>query len=186
MEKHQETTGNPFAAMRDDMIAEYEKARNEWIEFTSQIDSRTDGPEKIVMVKEGLKLMDKMDEIEAEIHTLECEQVEHQLGKTLLQLGVACYNTMLANQRAWKEAELARLDDLRKKGVAYQERMKQINGERIKSILAVDKGDISLKDIELKPITQWLEPITGYNKLKELGVTEFVRRNFSFIYNVKK
>lgn len=185
MELHQETTGS-FASFRDSLIEDYRAAKQAWLDYSTETEKVTDEKERAKRIINSLMLMDKMDEIEAELHELECEQVQHKLGNHLISLGVECYNTILANQRAWKTAELARLDDLRKNGVSYHERMKLINAERIKTILAVDKGDITTKDIELKPIKDWLDPIKGYDKLKELGVTEFVRRNFSFIYNVKK
>lgn len=165
MEQETRTIGN-FADFRASLIEDYKKAKQQWI------DQNNDPRE--------------MDEIEAEIHLLECRHVEKQLGKVLLPLGVKIYNGILTSQRAWKEAELARLEVLRKEGMSYSERMQKINPERLQRVLAVDKGDITLNDIELKPIEQWLEPITGYDRLKEVGVTEFVTRNFSFMFNIKK
>ena len=185
MEQEKETTGS-FTAFRDSMVADYEEAKKRWVEYSDETEKFPEGAEKMQRIRENIRLYDIADAIEKEIHVLECSHVDRQLSKVLPAMGVKHWNSILQSSRAWKEAELARLEDLRKQGVSYKERMNQINAARLKRILAVDKGDITLHDIELRPVEGWLWPIKGYNKLKEVGVTKFVESNFSFMFNVKK
>lgn len=177
-----EIIGN-FTEFRNSLIEDYKIAKQNWLDYSNQITESDDKDEK---VRESLRLIGKMEVISDDIFELEAKQIENQLGKVLVSIGLNYWNTTLQNARAWKEAEIALLDDLRKKGVSYQERIKKINPERIQNVLAVDKGDLTLQDIELKSFESWLEPIYTYDKLKKLGVTKFVEENFSFMFLIKK
>lgn len=181
MEQEKTKTGS-FVDFRAGMVEDYYLAKQRWIDATEA----TGDNSSIETLKANMALYDEFEALEAEIHEYECIHVEKQLSGALLPLGVKVYNEMLAHGRAWKEAELARLEEMRKQGISYKERMEKINVRRLKTVLVVDKGDITINDIEMIPVAQWLEPIVGYDRLKKLGVTEFVKRNFNFMFNIKR
>ena len=177
MEQEKETTGS-FADFRQTLLEDYFAAKEKWEKF---------GEITKANVKDNFRLYDKMMELEEEIHRLECAQVRKQLGKAIPPLILKLWNETLAHSRAWKEQELAKLEDLRKKGVSYQERAKIINTGRLERLMRFDNGkDVTFADIDIVPVEGWLVPITGYDSLKELGVTEFTRKNLHMMFKIKK
>lgn len=181
MTQENQATGN-FGDFRPALVESYHLARQRWVDATEFLD----GSASIDTMKSTSALYDEFEALGDELHALDCQHVEKQLKEALIPLGVKIYNDILAKSRVWKETELARLDEMRKDGVPFKERMDKINARRLQSILLVDKGDITARDIELRPAAAWLAPLVGYDRLKEQGVTDYVTRNFSLMFNIKK
>lgn len=176
MEQEKETTGN-FAEFRAILLQDYFAAKENWEKFG---DVTKDN------VKENFRVYDRMMELETEIHRLDCAHVEMQLGNVIPPLIVKLWNEVLSHSRAWKEQEMVKMEDLRKKGVSYQERLKLVNVGRLERFMRFDNGkDVTLADIEIVPVSGWLEPITGYDRLKELGITEYTKRNLHKMFKTK-
>lgn len=169
----QATTTTPtgsFADFRADLLAELEEMKQKSLEI--------DNPTAQVV----LTYLDELERLEAEIHQIECQQVDKQLGQILPQMICKIYNQGVAERTAWKAQELTRLEEMRKNGVSYHERMKTVNSARLERIIANDTGEITVNQVKMLPTAEWLYPISGYDRLKELGVTEFVNRNYFLMF----
>lgn len=155
-----------FTEQRERLIAEY---RNVYSLWQSAVDSGDTGQ---------IGLYDSWVDIEQKIHVLECEHIEKTIGKVIKKVVFEILQDINEAQTLWKEQELLKLSDLRKKGVSYQEREKLVNMGRLERLARCLKtAPKSMSGFELNPVCYWLPPIVGYDRLKLLGITEFARRN---------
>lgn len=167
----QVTTIGSFVDFRAGFIQERDQLHQEWMKCEGDI-------------KERLKFYDKYEEKCAEIKELEAEQIAKQLGDVLAPL----IHLQLESEKKRAIEKLEELfteyEELRKKGVSFAERAKLIDQTRVDNLSVIAKQVIPNK-IEVLHPREWLEFGGGYDRLKELGITQFVKLNFKFMYDNK-
>lgn len=170
-----------FQEIRADLIKQHQEKKDIWTLAVDACDGSADS------VKQTLVLMDDMDAVEAEIHELECRHIEKTVVPHLKPLILKHEREFQLTLKQKHEAGWAEIEALRKNGAPFKKIDEEVKKRRLDGITGLlREREITLNDIILRPVSFWLSPVIDYDKMKELGIEDYVRQNSYLIYELRE
>ena len=168
-----------FYDFRSAMKEEYQEVYDKWSSLMETMESNTDEQKR-----ESIKLLDEWMEMEINIHQMECDYVNAKLGAVIPQMVCKLRNELKADARERANKKYLEFERLRKDGVSFKEAYEQAGMKKVDREGYADwlnEPVHTLENTNVLSAENWLDEGTGYDKLKEIGITEFVNRNFMFM-----
>jgi len=172
-----------FQDFRAMLKEQFQSVYDDWSAKMEKIDGMTTKEKRAVFA-----LFDEWDALEQQIHQLECEQVNSKLGAVIPPLVCNALNDVRKYARNKVDKMYADFEELRKEGMSFKEAFDELGMEKIERMgyeKWLAEPPHTIENTVIRPAQYWLSPGNGYDKLKEMGIKEFVKRNSMFMYDNK-